>query len=140
MKYDYMEAMKQDIREAIADDYFWNMDEYNSADEFIEAANDYFWTDDSVTGNGSGSYTFNRWEAQEYVTDNLDLLREAMQEFCIEPETIVDHFMSEDFEYFDVTIRCYLLSQAVFEIAEELEQHGAFDHSEEEQEAEAQEA
>lgn len=140
MKYNYLEAMKQDIREAIADDYFWNMDKYSSADEFVEAAEDYFWTDDCVTGNASGSYTFNRREAQEYVEDNLNLLREAVQEFCIDSETLVDRFMREDYEYFDITIRCYLLPQAIADIAEELEQRGAFDHSEEEQEAEAREA
>lgn len=40
--------------------------EYSNADEFQEFYDECF-VDDSVTGNGSGSYTCNRAEAQECV-------------------------------------------------------------------------
>lgn len=54
MAYDYRNAMKHDIRQWIEDNYF-DGDE----DELI----DELWYADPVTGNLSGSYTFNRYTA-----------------------------------------------------------------------------
>ena len=133
--YDYREAMKQDICEAISDNYYWDLSDYADKDEFIEAAEDYFWTDDSVTGNASGSYTFNSHRAKEYVIDNMDLLHEVITEFCIDSEAVADHFINEDWEYFDVSIRCYLLNSVLWEVAKELEEAGAFVQDEEAEEA-----
>jgi hypothetical protein len=77
--------------------------------------------EDSVTGNASGSYTFNRWTAKEYVADNMELLKDALDEFCTESRTIAEHFLNEDWEYFDVSIRCYLLGSVISEVLDELE-------------------
>ena len=66
-------------------------------------------------------YTFNRWTAREYVTDNKDLLREALQEFCTDAQTIGEKFLDEEWEYFDVTIRCYLLYNMISEVLDEME-------------------
>lgn len=136
MSYDYMEAMKQDIREYLEDRNSYDIDfsDYADAKEFAEDMNDKLWTEDAVTGNASGSYTFNRAEAEEYVKDNLELCSEAMREFCTPAEEVAEHFLNDDYEYFDVSIRCYLLSQAILEVAEELEDAGAFDAEEEEEE------
>lgn len=82
-------------------------------DALIEHLNDELWTCDSVTGNASGSYTFNRLEAREYVIDNMDLLNEAIEVFCIDAETVAEKFLAENWEYFDVTIRCYILGEAI---------------------------
>lgn len=41
------------------------------------------------------------------------MLRDALREFCVKAETIGDKFLSNDWEYFDVTIRCYLLGGAI---------------------------
>ena len=90
-------------------------------DAIEEQLNDSLWIADSVTGNGSGSYTFNSAEAKEYVTDNEDLLKEALEAFCTDAETITDHFLNGDWEYFDVTIRCYLLGQAIGEVLDEID-------------------
>ena len=38
------------------------------------------WNADSVTGNASGSYTFSRARAKEYVLGSTDLLKEAYEE------------------------------------------------------------
>lgn len=43
--------------------------------------NDTLFTYDSVTGNASGSYTFNTWTAEEYLCHNWELLAEALTEF-----------------------------------------------------------
>ena len=114
--YNYLNAMKADILEAIRNDY--TLADYENRDELEERLNDELWMDDSVTGNASGSYTFSRCQAWEYVSDNMDLLREAVTEFC-EMETLADHFMNEDYEWMDVTIRCYLLGQAISEALDE---------------------
>ena len=73
-----------------------------------------------MTGNASGSYTFNSFKAKEYVTDNMDLVLDMTSEFGIEAETIAEHFLNEDWEWFDVSIRCYLLGECISEALEEL--------------------
>ena len=52
----------------------------------------------------------------------MELCIEAVKEFCVESETIAEKFLSEDWEYFDVTIRCYLLGQAISEALDEIEE------------------
>ena len=126
--YNYLEAMKSDIMDYIRNDV--NTSEYADRDELDAFLNDELWTVDSVTGNGSGSYTFNRSEAEEYVNDNSDLLREALQEFCVEADTIAEKFLEADYEYFDVTIRCYLLGQAISEALDEMEDDLTFSNDE----------
>jgi hypothetical protein len=69
-----------------------------------------------VTGNASGSYTFNAWKAEEYLCHNLDLLGEALAEFGCEPNYITE----KGAEACDVTIRCYLLGQAISEVLSEM--------------------
>lgn len=120
--YNYYEAMKDDIREYLNNDYVWSEIENAdilTADDLAEWLNDELWVVDSVTGNASGSYTFNRYTAGEYVKDNIDLCREALEEFCVDAETIAERFLYEDWEYFDVTIRCYILNSCIWDIVEE---------------------
>ena len=126
--YDYLEAMKQDIMDYIRNEV--DTSEFSSREELEESLNDDLWTVDSVTGNGSGSYTFNRAEAEEYVNDNSDLRREAISEFCIDSETVAEKFLDADYEYFDVTIRCYLLGQAISAALDDMEDDLTFSEEE----------
>lgn len=120
--YNYLEAMKEDIVDVFSDYYNEeDLKEFNDLDELKEDLYDKLWIDDSVTGNASGSYTFNSYQAKENVMDNMDLCKEALEEFCVDAETIGEKFLNEDWEYLDVTIRCYLLSQAIEEAIGELE-------------------
>lgn len=75
--------------------------------------NDILFSEDSVTGNASGSYTFSRYDAQEYVTENIDTCLEALEFFDVDAKTVGEKFLYNDWEYFDVTIRCYLLAGIV---------------------------
>lgn len=120
--YNYLEAMKEDIKDYIRDNYAaWDIvDKLADREEWETELNDDLWTVDGVTGNTSGSYTFNSYRAKEYVTDNSDILRDALKEFCVEAETIAEKFLDEEYEYFDVTIRCYLLGQAITETLDEI--------------------
>lgn len=126
--YDYREAITEDAKEWIKENI--DLTEWTEDREGLEQQlNDDLWTADSVTGNGSGSYTFNRVQASLYVLDNMDLLQEAIDEFAIDPATVGDKFIYEDWEWFDVTIRCYLLGSVISEVLDELEENGDFDES-----------
>lgn len=106
---DYKNELKQDILEYAQ--------EQKGYCETLEAFNDACWIADSVTGNGSGSYTFNRAKAAENVKDII-----------FEPELLE---MFKDFgydrvpfekgpEYIDVSIRCFLLDEVIAENEEEI--------------------
>lgn len=128
--YDYREAMTEDVKERIKENI--DLTEWTEDREGLEQQlNDDLWTADSVTGNGSGSYTFNRVQASLYVLDNMDLLQKAINEFATDPATVGDKFISEDWEWFDVTIRCYLLGSVISDVLDEMEENGDFDESEE---------
>lgn len=108
MEYNYKQAVKADLLAAIEDDGI----EINnmSAEELI----DRYWAEDRVTGNGSGSYSFNTYEAEEFLCHNWDILMEAAEEFGYK---VID--MNCGAEFWDVTIRCYMLMEVAGEICEE---------------------
>lgn len=110
-EYDYHQAILEDVIEYIRDEV--DASEYEDRDALEEALNDELWTVDSVTGNGSGSYTFSRAKAREYVTGNLDLVQEMASDFCVDNAELGKHFAGDDWEWFDVSIRCNLLSWAI---------------------------
>ena len=130
--YNYNEAVKNDVLDYIRNEV--NFSEFEDLEELEQSLNDDLWAVDSVTGNASGSYTFNRYQAQEYVMDNIELLNEACEEFGTNTETVGEKFLNEEFEWMDVTIRCYLLAQAIGEALEEVEDefNAAHENSEEE--------
>lgn len=120
--YNYYDVMRSDILDHIA----WNfsleeiLEKLDDPDDWKEELNDALWIDDSVTGNASGSYTFNSAAARDYVLENDDICREALTEFGCDAESIAEHFLSGDWEYFDVTIRCYLLGQVLDSLIDDL--------------------
>ena len=116
--YNYYEAMMEDVRTYIENEI--ELNDYETIEELEEALNDDLWIYDGVTGNASGSYTFSSYTAKEYVTENEDLCREALEEFCVDADTIAEKFLDGAWEYFDVTIRCYLLGQIVGAVLEEI--------------------
>ena len=125
-KYNYFEAVCADVREWIADNADGVKVTAENRDELAERWHDEMWTADSVTGNGSGSYTFSTWQAEENLCHNLDLLREACDEFCSDVRECMDSA-----ETADVTIRCYLLPQAIAQVLDELETDEDEDEDEE---------
>ena len=136
--YDYLEAVKDDVKEYIRNEV--NAGDYSDRDEMGEQLYDTLFCEDSVTGNASGSYTFNRYKAKEYIESDPEAytyIRELVSEYGIEAETVAGKFLDEDWEYWDVSIRCYLLYQAVDKALEELECSGELaDYFEEEDEEE----
>ena len=121
----YLNETIENVKEYIE----YNMDlendiltgEFEDREAIEEYLNDTLWTADEVTGNASGSYTFNREEAKEKVLADIDTVREALEEFGTDAKTITEKFLYEDWEYFDVTARCYILEQAIGEVLDEIE-------------------
>lgn len=112
-KYDYLSAVESDVREYIENNV--NFHDYSDLDEMKEDLNEKLFVEDSVTGNASGSYTFNTWKAEEYLCHNLDLLAEANEEFGGSSD-----ILSDGAEMCDVTIRCHLLGQAIENVAPDM--------------------
>lgn len=112
-KYDYLSAVESDVREYIENNVDFH--DYSDLDEMEEDLNEKLFVEDSVTGNASGSYTFNAWQAEEYLCHNLDLLAEANEEFGGNSD-----ILSDGAEACDVTIRCYLLGQAIGNVAPDM--------------------
>ena len=114
--YNYLEAVAEDVREYITNEI--DLNEWRGdRDGLEEKLNDDLWTVDSVTGNASGSYTFSTWQAEEYLAHNWDVLEEALAEFGNTENPI-----EKGAEWCDVTIRCYLLGQAIAEVLDDLEE------------------
>lgn len=110
-RYNYYYEMYNDVKQAVEEWLYYNNDSVKDCDgdlmELMEDIYEDLWIDDAVTGNGSGSYTFSSFTAAQYLAGNYDILQEAFDEFgynSIELNNIEP-------EYFDVTIRCYLLGE-----------------------------
>lgn len=113
-RYDYLAAVKEDVLNYINENNIVVTSE--NRDEVEQDLNDTLFTCDSVTGNASGSYTFNAWTAEEYLCHNWDLLGEALTELGCDMS-----YIERGAEACDVTIRCYLLGQAISEVLDEVE-------------------
>lgn len=118
-RYDYREEMAKDIRAYIEEDYSTEEIAEKLAyerDGWETELYDNMFIADSVTGNASGSYTCHAWQAEENICHNLDLLGEAVEEFGRGCDVLKDGA-----EACDVTIRCYLLSEVLNEVLDEME-------------------
>ena len=112
-RYDYYEMVKEDIRNYIKENY--EVEEIKDL-EFDDLYDDLF-IEDSVTGNGSGSYTFSTWKAEENLCHNMELLGEALNEFGCDGS-----YLEKGAEACDVTIRCYVLGQVLEDVIYDLQQ------------------
>lgn len=127
-KYDYEESMISDIIDWLHEQ---QLDETIKKGDFddddYETIYDQLWTEDSVTGNASGSYWFSTWRAEEAICHNLDLYIEACEEMGM---TATFHdYLSRGAEYIDVTIRCYLLGRCLDSAIERIEFQGYAERS-----------
>ena len=118
-RHDYHEEMKVDILEYLKEEYTTEeiKRSLEDKDDFYEKLFEDLWVTDSVTGNASGSYTFNTWQAEENICHNLGLLKDALDEFG---STLADA-LEKGAEFCDVTIRCYMLGSVLYQVLNELE-------------------
>lgn len=118
-QYDYLNAVINDVKAAIKDLGEDEKKELAGLDEDgkKEYIYDLLFDDDRVTGNASGSYTFNAWEAEENLCHNGDLIEEAARCFGYSLNDLTDLGP----EGVDVAVRCYVLPQAIDKVLEEEE-------------------
>ena len=117
--YNYYELVKEDVKNYLKENYGNKRAVKKVIKEnpnFWEDLYDTLFVDDSVTGNASGSYTFNAEKAKRIVTHwrNEDIVQDTIKELSID--------MSEhhgDWEYLDVSARCYVLGSCISEIEDE---------------------
>lgn len=121
MDYNYRQAMREDIEQAIKEKENWIgkkiTEAYEDASEAYDQLFDDMWVNDSVTGNASGSYTFNTYKAEEYLCHNWGWLEDALYELGYDGDTNV---LGKGAEWCDVTIRCYLLPEILAEVLDEI--------------------
>ncbi len=113
MKYDYKKAIKSDILHYAE----LNPEQIKG---FSDGAAIDFIRFSFVVGYDEGTYTHDRKTAEQYASDNLDLIRSA--EYYAESEGLpTDCFESEDWEKIDVYIRDRLLIPCLSEVVSENE-------------------
>ena len=115
-KYDYYEAVKEDVLKAIEeDDELLPRKDEEEAD-YEERLTDALWASE-VTGNGPYTYYYSDEEdAIAAVMGNLDLCSEAYREFGVDEDAVT--FMS-NIRSADVTIRCYILPSVIQDVIAE---------------------
>lgn len=117
--YNYLDQETQDVI-----NYFKNelsteeQQQYLQEDEedFIDSLNSHLFNEDSVTGNGSGSYTFNTLQAEKNLVGNWELLRTAVEELSPNFNAV-----TRGAEACDVLIRLYLLPEAIQKALQKLD-------------------
>lgn len=126
MDYNYFEAVCDDVREVIVESWADRFAEFETLDELREALNDELWACDRVTGNGSRSYTFSAWKAEEYLAHNWGVLEEACAEFGAD----IGEEVKKGAENADVLIRCYFLGAAIRKVLPDFEKYFNAAHEE----------
>lgn len=112
---DYKEEIENSINEWIEENEkeipWWKIEVEDDLREYLEEE---LWNKDSVTGNASGSYTFNNYEAEEKVAHCWNLIEEVAECYGLIPK--VSSTWEYGAEWWDVSIRCYLLSEVLSEM------------------------
>lgn len=102
-------TFKDYISEVRADGLAWIEEVYENYLNFDDLYDD-MWVEDSITGNGSGSYTFNGFKArknvEELVWDDDFLFELQMLDMCLAD------LMEQGAEAVDVSARCLALSHS----------------------------
>ena len=120
-KYDYERSIIRAIIDYIHDNHI-TIDWTDTEDNIIEDLIDILWNEDCVTGNGTQYYDTED-KCFGYLCQNSDILYEAVQEFCIDDNInmLIQHFENKTLaQYFDATIRCYLLNSCIYQAIQEL--------------------
>lgn len=122
--YNYYKDVYEDTYDAVNEIVSYAIDnnefneKYSDFDDMYDQLYDELFVADRVTGNASGSYTFNSYKAEMNLAGNYDLLSEAAGEFGETAGQVIDRIGTEGA---DVTIRCYLLSSALKEVLDDLD-------------------
>ena len=103
-KYNYFEVTKEGVKDFIA------MSGITDSKKLL----DKLFARNDITGNVSGSFYGNRWDAEVALAHNFDLLCAALQEYDVPFE--------DDPEKIDVAIRCFILPEVIDSVLAEMEE------------------
>lgn len=114
---EYCKSVLSDAEDVIAGNFD---DGYYDAETDFADVYDMLFDDDAVTGNASGSYTFNANQAKENVKDALfdDCILAALENMGVDKEEVFSQMLNKDYEILDVMIRCAVLSCALYSTVE----------------------
>lgn len=112
MQYNYLENEVLDVKDYIKDNHYSLK---SDRDCLAEELSETLMLDDTVTGNASGSYTFNTLQAEQNLVGNWNLLQEAVEELA--PDI---NILEKGPEWCDVLVRVYLLDQAIDQTLDDL--------------------
>lgn len=98
--YNYLECVKEDVRNYIEENKI--VVTSSNLEEVEQELND--------------TFTFSTWQAEENLCHNFELLTDALEELGCDLS-----YLKKGAEACDVTIRCYLLGQAISEVLDEIE-------------------
>lgn len=107
-KYNYLEHVTNDAKKYIINHQIdvSELTSYQIVDKL--------WCIDDVTGNGKhGQYLTDQQIAKEYVESNTDLLKQAVSVDACDPGNLEKWKRDGDYISIDVTLRCYVLIEAV---------------------------
>ena len=111
-KYNYKGAIRADTIKFLLDNEI-NLNQFDDYEDAFNYIYDELFDEDMVTGNLSGYDSAAKCE--EYLVHNLDLMFEALDEFCVGIDELSKIDRSSLPVYLDCTIRCNLLPYAVDE-------------------------
>lgn len=107
----------QEYKGQIKADILDNVEYYKDSVSDLEELSEQMWTDDSITGNGSGTYFDSEDKAREAVGDLIwsnDLV-DIFKEFGYDRVP-----MEKGARYIDTSIRCFLLNECIYDLENEL--------------------
>ena len=109
----------QEYKEQIKEDLLDYAEECKGYCEDMEKFREWAFTSDSVTGNGSGSYFYNAYKAQEALGNLIwsEDLADMFREFGYEGVP-----MEKGPEFIDVSVRCFLLDEVISENEKEIKE------------------
>lgn len=109
VKYDYYKNVLEDVKERLFNNLEYYLERSENAEELENLLADDCFISDDVTGNASGSYTFNAYTAEEYLAGNWELLADVLEEFGYDNSV---NILRKGPEWCDVTIRCSYVGMA----------------------------
>lgn len=112
---EYCHTVTSDAEDVIAENF--DNGYYDTETDFADVYDNLF-VSDAVTGNASGSYTFNACQAKENVKDAIfdDYLLMVLENMGVSKENVVSHIFNQEYEGLDVMIRCAVLGDVYGDI------------------------
>lgn len=122
----YVDLVKSDLderKEEVIEMLTGRGVDLTDTDDVADTISEYYTVSD-LTGNDSGSYTFNRNEAHDIVMSNIDDVLTMLSDIYGEDEAYAEigHavVVDDNWELLDVNARVYALNTAARNFAEEL--------------------